>query len=237
MSAVAGTLAAMEDSREQIDWGDGSVAARYVVRARRRADLSQRELALAVGSSQSAIGRIERGSVQPTVGSLAAILGLAGLKLVVDDSGHEVAPASADAVRDNQGRRFPAHLDVDPPDEVPYDRWAFPRYDRPAARAWYRHRALRDRMAEGVPHRERPADHPTETELERRRRLMRGRQPRVDPPPPPDLVCTCPDACFEEVCVAACPCQCEPARDRYGRRLGLLPPLGAAEGDEETSAS
>src|SRR4051812_42495796 len=113
MSAVTETLTAMDDSREQVDWGDGSVAGRYVVRARRRADLSQRELAAAVGSSQSAIGRIERGSVQPTVGSLAAMLGLAGLKLVVVDArGHEVAPASADVVRDNQGRRFPAHLDV-----------------------------------------------------------------------------------------------------------------------------
>jgi HTH-type transcriptional regulator/antitoxin HipB len=145
---------------------------------------------------------------------------LAGLRLaVLDAAGREVTPVPVDTVRDNQGRRFPAHLDVAPPDEVPYERWAFPRYDRPDAQGWFQHRTARDQRAEDAPRRERPIDHPRGHELALRRRLMRGRQPRVDAPPSPDLVCDCIDDCFEELCVAECPCQCEAATDLIRRRL------------------
>ncbi|GAA2742909.1 hypothetical protein GCM10009868_14740 [Terrabacter aerolatus] len=194
--------------------------ARYVVRARRRADLSQRDLAARLGVSPSTIGRYETGVAAPPLHVFREILDLAGLRLaIVDDEGIAVSPVPVDTVRDNQGRRFPAHLDVAPADEVPYERWAFPRYDRPDAQGWFQHRTARDAAAEGATPRERPADHPTEAELARRRRLMRGRQPRVDAPPPPELECDCVDPCFEELCVAECPCQCEPRSGDLWRRL------------------
>ena len=165
-----------------------SEAGRYVVRVRRLADLSQRDLATRVGVSPSTVSRLESGLIAPTVDLYERMLALAGLRLaVLDAAGREVAPVPVDTVRDNQGRRFPAHLDVAPPDEVPYERWAFPRYDRPDAQGWFQHRTARDQGAEDAPRRERPADHPTGHELALRRRLMRGRQPRVDAPPLPDL--------------------------------------------------
>jgi transcriptional regulator with XRE-family HTH domain len=205
---------------EDDDW-----VGRYVVRVRRLADLSQRDLAVETGTSASRICRLESGAVDPGVTQFQRILALAGLRLaVVDEAGHEVAPVPADIVRDNQGRRFPAHLDVAPPDEVPYDRWAFPRYDRPEAQGWYHLRDTRDELAvggdggDGAGGLARPADHPTRTELRTRRRLMRGRQPCVDAPLPPDVVCGCPEACFELACVPECPCQCEPPRNELRRR-------------------
>jgi HTH-type transcriptional regulator/antitoxin HipB len=203
--------------------------ARYVVRVRRLGDLSQRELAALVGVSPSTIGRYETNVAVPPVRLLQEILSMAGLRLaVVDGDGNEVLPVPVDTVRDNQGRRFPAHLDVAPPDEVPFERWAFPRYDRPEARGWFRHRAARDELAEATPHRGRPTDHPTEPALALRRRLMRGRQPRVDGPPVADVECDCPDACFEELCISECPCQCEARTLKVRRRLAL-----PVETDEE----
>ncbi len=197
-----------------------SQAGRYVVRVRRLADLSQRDLATRVGISPSTVSRLESGLITPTLDLYERMLALAGLRLaVLDAAGREVAPVPVDTVRDNQGRRFPAHLDVAPPDEVPYERWAFPRYDRPDAQGWFQHRTARDQCAEDAPHRERPADHPTENELALRRRLMRGRQPRVDAPPLPDLECDCIDACFQELCVTECPCQCEPRTGDLWQRL------------------
>ncbi|KJK10257.1 hypothetical protein UB45_19780 [Terrabacter sp. 28] len=202
--------------------GDGADdrVGRYVVRVRRLADLSQRGLAEVVGTTASTVCRIESGASVPTLGLFEQILAVAGLKLaVVDADGCEVMPVPEDLVRDNQGRRFPAHLDLAPPDEVPYEREARPRYDRPQARAWFRHRAARDREAQAAPHRQRQVDHPTRAELRMRARLRRGRQPVVDAPPPSDD-CTCPDTCFEAYCAADCPCQCEPGRDRFGRPRG-----------------
>ncbi|MEW1955015.1 helix-turn-helix transcriptional regulator [Terrabacter sp. NPDC080008] len=206
-----------ENARQEREGESG----RYVLRARRLADLSQRELAAHVGVSCSTVSRLESGFITPTLGLYERILAVAGLRLaVLDADGREVAPVPADTVRDNQGRRFPAHLDVMPPDEVPWERWAFPRYDRPQARGWYHLRGARDDVAQGARERERPTDHPTSSELTRRRRLMLGRQPRVDAPPPPDIVCECLDQCFEELCVTDCPCQCEPpSNDLRWRRL------------------
>jgi transcriptional regulator with XRE-family HTH domain len=195
----------------------GGRAARYVVRVRRLADLSQRDLAARICVSSSTVGRYETGAACPSIEVFEQILALAGLRLlVVDERGDEVLPVSDDLVRDNQGRRFPAHLDVNPPDETPFERLAYPRYDRLPARGWFRHRTIRDRRAEDHPYRQRPADHPTDAELRTRVRLMRGRQPVVEAPPRPEPECLCPDACFEGLCIVECPCQCEPERNRLG---------------------
>ena len=50
--------------------------------ARTRAGLSQRRLALAAGTSQSAVAAIESGRKQPTVATLERLLAAAGTELV-----------------------------------------------------------------------------------------------------------------------------------------------------------
>ncbi len=85
-----------------------------VRRVRRLSDLSQRQLALLVGVSASLIGRMESGSVTPSVGVLQRILAAAQLQLVVvDQDGRCVHPmGESDDVRDGAGRRYPSHLDT-----------------------------------------------------------------------------------------------------------------------------
>src|SRR6476620_5525816 len=141
----------MAAAHPEPDWSDVSLTGRFVMRVRWLADLSQRDLAERLRSSQSAVARLESGNAQVTVSAFVGVLRQAGLRLaVLDAEGREVAPVPADTVRDNQGRRFPAHLDVAPPDEVPWERWAFPRYDRPEAQGWYHLRDTRDDLAEGA---------------------------------------------------------------------------------------
>lgn len=189
----------------------------YLARARRMADLSQRELAGLAGVHQSALARWESGARAVTVETLARVLDVVGLRLeVVDQDGRSVLPFDPDTVRDNAGRRFPAHLDVLPPDQRPANRGRGARYDRPAARGWYALRTTRDEPGAGG---DRPPsrapDHPTEAELSARReqrlqeRLRQARERVARRPPPPP--CTCLDDCYEHpACPPACPCQCEP---------------------------
>lgn len=189
-------------------------AAAYVTRVRRRADLSQRELAARVGVSQSVVNRWE-GGAPVSANRLATILALAGLRLcVVDGVGQQVDPTPSDVVRDNAGRRFPSHLDVDPPEHVPPERVLMPRRDRPDPRGWYRLRDKRDarRAREGA-----PTDHPTlRGELQRRLDEVRRRRlqalARAQEAALPE--CECLDGCFELACLAGCSCQCEPDRSR-----------------------
>lgn len=186
---------------------------RYVVRVRRLADLSQRDLAEVVGVPPSTIQRIETARGAVSVGMLVRVLDVAGLRLtVVDHKGLEVHPVAEDVIRDNAGRRFPAHLDVDPPDLVPPLRRLMPRYDRAPARGWYRQRPERDRLRtrQGV-----PEDHPTVTDIvtrdqelarERiaRRRALAATLPTWDE-------CECDTACWlGTTCEPECLCQCEP---------------------------
>ena len=206
----AGTIWPMTGEDEQ-EWSHHDLAGRYVARVRRLADLSQRELAEQLCISQSAIARIEAGRTQPSLSLLSRILVLAELRLVVVDAqGRPAFAVPLNTVRDNQGRRFPMHLDVDPPDQVPPQRREQPRGDRPDARGWYALRPRRDRARGRI----RPAadnDHPTREGLAQRRRLMQGRQPRVDPSPAPVIECECLLECYEVgPCLGPCPCQCEP---------------------------
>lgn len=205
------------------DLSDPDVVGRLVVRARRRADLSQRDLGARVGVAASSIARVESGKGLPSVRVLTRILETCGLRLAaVDGDGQEVHPAPEGLVRDNAGRRFPAHLDVDPPDQLPYEAIYKPRRDRPPAKGWFHHRAERDRVASQSPERMRQPDHPTLAELALRRRLMRGRQPLVQPAPA-EIDCRCLDECFELTCIGPCPCQCEPTHSLSRTGGGQLP--------------
>lgn len=85
-----------------------------VRRARRIADLSQRELATAVGASHATIGRVESGMLAPRIDLLRRILAVAGLWLVVvDEAGRVVLPMDdLPDRRDGAERRYPSHLDT-----------------------------------------------------------------------------------------------------------------------------
>lgn len=194
---------------------EGFDAARHLARLRRRADLSQRELADRAGLSQSAIAAYEASEREVSARRLDEILRLGGLRLaVVDARGEEVEAFPADAVRDNAGRRFPAHLDVQPPDVLPGHAYSAPHPERPPVVAWHVRRSERDRLRAGRPQ---ATDHPTVAELEhrvrtraeeRRARALSGgaavaARHEADP-------CTCPVECWEYAgCAPGCPCRCE----------------------------
>jgi transcriptional regulator with XRE-family HTH domain len=128
--------------------GDGSDEfpfAGAVRRARRIADLSQRELARAAGVSQAAVSRIEAGALRPSVALLRRVLAVAGLLLVVVDQGGQVVEPMADwdDTRDGAERRYPSHLDtiLDPePDEWWGDKYGLMR----PPETFRRDRLLRD---------------------------------------------------------------------------------------------
>jgi transcriptional regulator with XRE-family HTH domain len=198
-------------------------------RIRRRADLSQRELAQACGISQSAVARAERGSHDLPTGVLVRAAALAGLTVaLVDGTGQEVAPMSSDAVRDRADRRFPAHLDT----RYVEDGWWHDNHHYGRARPWYtfdRERSRRDvlRGRAGVPDDHqlpRPGDAPEERAAarrleywrrraqERERRFLAGELAlRSDP-----FTCTCPPRCDElddwggrPVHAEDCTCSCD----------------------------
>lgn len=200
------------------DFGDPELIGRFVARVRRRAGLSQRELARRVGVGHSTIGSFEAGQRLPALSMLSTILGVAGLRLaVVDREGTEVAPIPAGVVRDRGDRRYPSHHDVAPGDEAPD--WA--RHDGRVAHRFVRQWSIRgeerDRRRDrrGDQGAEPFGDHPTVAELVDRERLRR-RFPtvrvRVDPATLPTPTCTCLDACFETICRPDCPCGCETFR-------------------------
>jgi transcriptional regulator with XRE-family HTH domain len=79
-------------------------AARALRYGRRRAGLTQRELAQRTGVPQSTIGRIESGAVDPRVGTLTTLLRACGFDL-------EVAPLLGQGVDRSQVRE---HLEATP---------------------------------------------------------------------------------------------------------------------------
>lgn len=192
----------------------------YILRARRLGDLSQRGLAAMVGMTQPTIAKIEGGRQQVNVSQFARMMKAGGLRLaVVDADGAEVRPVSPRVVRDNAGRRFPAHLDLTPPDQLPPERIRSPRYDREPAKAWYHLRETRDRLraeADG----EEPMDHLTPEGIRWRRRerleAMRtqGRRRAAARKAAKGVVdrdCGCETECWGgTACVPRCECQCDP---------------------------
>ncbi len=192
-------------------------------RIRRRADLSQRELAVAGGISQASVAKAESARRDLPVRLLVRLAGVADLRLaLLDAAGQEVPPMASDAVRDRGGRRFPAHLDTRHGDQ---DWWhGAERYARD--QPWYtfdRLRYTRDQWRErsGTPDDHRlpqPGDSPAErlaarqrVQAERARRVAAGELRRAEP-----FTCTCPAACDElddwsgrPVHADHCPCSCD----------------------------
>jgi transcriptional regulator with XRE-family HTH domain len=82
--------------------------------ARRRADLSQRELAARANVSSSTVGRIEAGTLAPSLGTLIRLLRVAGMKLVaIDPERRLVEPMHTfGGALDGADRRYPSHLDT-----------------------------------------------------------------------------------------------------------------------------
>jgi transcriptional regulator with XRE-family HTH domain len=141
-----------------------------VRRARRIADLSQRELARRTGLSPSTVARIETGEIAPSLEVMQRILDAAGLSLVVvDRDGHVVQPMRDVAdIHDGADRRYPAHLDtiLDPrPGEWWADQYGLAR----PPETFYRDRRRRDALR-------------ALSQWEVRVKLYRG----APPPPDPD---------------------------------------------------
>jgi transcriptional regulator with XRE-family HTH domain len=118
-----------------------------VRRARRIADLSQREMARRAGVAPSTVGRVESGEQAPSLDLLTRLLDAAGLWLVVTDGeGHVVTPMrESDETRDGGDRRYPSHLDtiLDP---RPGDWWADQYGLARPPETYYRDRRRRDEM-------------------------------------------------------------------------------------------
>ena len=184
-----------------------------VMRVRRTCDLSQRDLGIALGLDQSQVARIESSRRRVDLPLLAEILSLADLRIaVLDRNGVEVVPVAHDVLRDNAGRRMPAHLDVRAPADRPMSAMINAHSDRPAPRAWYHHRARRDRRRV-MRNTGAMDDQPTRSGLariERDRSAARTRARRERAAVLLDLDCTCLGACWESgVCTDACTCRCE----------------------------
>ncbi|MHB8439045.1 MAG: helix-turn-helix domain-containing protein [Acidimicrobiales bacterium] len=75
--------------------------------ARRRAGLSQLELARRAGTSQPSIARLERGQVSPTVISLDRIARALGAELVIDFEPRAAPAASSEPRPDSAARQGP----------------------------------------------------------------------------------------------------------------------------------
>ncbi|MGY2083095.1 helix-turn-helix domain-containing protein [Blastococcus sp. SYSU DS0539] len=198
-------------------------------RIRRRADLSQREIATELHVSKSTVAAVEAGTTGMDARLLAVAAGLAGLRLgLLDGDGREVGGMDPEAVRDRAGRRFPAHLDTVLSDERP-QRWA-DRRDRARPIYTFARRSpwdlpgsrTEDRPADHL--RPRPGDSPEERAEARRaahrrrhreeleRRFLAGELAGL----PDAFACTCPPACDElddwdgrPVHADGCPCRCD----------------------------
>jgi transcriptional regulator with XRE-family HTH domain len=208
---------------------DGFDLAGVLRRIRRRADLSQRELAERCGLPQSAVAQAETGRRDLPSRALGRAAAVAGLRLaLLDGDGREVSGMSDEAVRDMSGRRFPAHLDTRHSDEGWWhDAHRYSRYQ-----PWYtfdRDRGRRDayRNRRGTPDDHQlpePGDSPTDRALarrreywrrraqERRRRFLAGEFAAEDI----GFSCTCPPRCDalddrsgRPVHTEGCRCSCD----------------------------
>jgi transcriptional regulator with XRE-family HTH domain len=86
----------------------------YLRMVRRRADLSQRELAARSGIPLSTIARIEAGETRdPRLSTVSRLVEAAGFRLAILDGTAELGPLpERRGMRDIRGRQLPAHLDL-----------------------------------------------------------------------------------------------------------------------------
>lgn len=131
----------MHDAGEDISFP----AAGLIRAARRKADLSQVQLARAAKIHSSTVGRIESGALRPSLNILRSLLGATGYFLVaVDAEGHVLQPmCDRDDLRDGAERRYPSHLDVIP-DPEPGEWWGDVYGLARPPETFYRNRARRD---------------------------------------------------------------------------------------------
>lgn len=122
-------------------------AAGMVRRARRIADMSQRQMARFARVSAATVGRVESGVLAPSLDVFQRLIGAAGLYLaVVDQNGRVIAPMrDRDDAQDGAGRRYPSHLDtiLDP---EPGEWWADVYGLARPPETFHRDRAYRDAM-------------------------------------------------------------------------------------------
>ena len=189
--------------------------------------MSQRQLAEHLGRSKSTIAAIEAGERGLDARTLGLAAELAGLRLaLVDADGRQVTGMADDAVRDQAGRRFPAHLDTRYGDD---DWWhGRERYSR--EQPWYtfdRLRYTRDHWRErrGTPDDHQlpqPGDSPRErrearkwAKERRRREELQRRFLAGEIRAPEEWTCSCPPECAEldvgerPVHARDCPCGCD----------------------------
>lgn len=187
-------------------------------RARRVADMSQRDLAVAAGLGASTVARAELGGEPLSLQVLLRILEATGMRVIVlGPDGEQITPMRADSFRDGGGRRFPAHLDARLPRWPRHLGAGMPR-SRPIPTLYCERRNRRDeqRQRTGVV----PADHPGMDDQQRlqeekalAQRASYERMRAARPPEPPLVDCFCGPDC-ESYCVDVCDCQCEPAPGR-----------------------
>jgi len=207
---------------------DGIDLAGLLRRIRRRADLSQRDLAARLQVPKTTVAAVESGTRPMDVHLLVRAATLAGLRLaLLDAAGEEVRGMHPDAVRDRGGRRFPAHLDT-MLSERRASRWEHrphlrrPTYTFDRRVPWERRAAAADRPDDHLL--PQPGDSPEERAAARLQEVrLRDRQERERRFLARELrsggvgfECTCPPACDElddrsgrPVHADACPCSCD----------------------------
>jgi HTH-type transcriptional regulator/antitoxin HipB len=200
-----------------------------VRRIRRRADMSQRQIAQACGVGPSVVAKAEAGTRDLPTGLLARLAAAAGLRLALLDSatGAEVEPMSHDAVRDAGGRLFPAHLDTRHGDDDWWGTEHRPRTRQPRY-TFDIDRRLRDRRRRAATptdhHVPTPGDSLAERAAARRQEAVRREADErqrwfLDPARarlPDSFTCWCPPECDEEedgadelAHTGSCECRCD----------------------------
>jgi transcriptional regulator with XRE-family HTH domain len=115
--------------------------------ARRRADLSQRQLAVKSATCHTTVAKVESGEKMPSLAMMERLLDACGFRLVVvDQNNRRLRPMiDSDNTLDGADRRFPAHLDVilDP---EPGEWWADSYGLARPPETFYRNRRVRDQQ-------------------------------------------------------------------------------------------